>query len=56
MNLDYQRKEPTTKNGEPIVKKSDLVSEIAGVVSGNLDGLEKAPKPALVAIAAHLRG
>jgi hypothetical protein len=55
MNVGYTAKQPTTKTGEPIVKKADLVSEIGEIVSGNLDGLDKAPKPALVAIAAHLR-
>lgn len=51
----YKSKEPTTKNGEPIEKKEDLVAAIGEVVSGNLDGLEKAPKPALVAIRNFVR-
>ena len=50
MGLPYARKEPTSKDGSPVTKKGDLVSEIGAVVSGNLDGLEKAPKPALVAL------
>lgn len=56
MNVPYARKEPTTKDGQPIEKKGDLVAEIAAVVGGNLDGLEKAPKPALVALRDHLAG
>lgn len=51
MEVAYERKQPTTKTGEPIVSKAKLVEQIAGVVSGNLEGLEKAPKPALQAIA-----
>lgn len=46
----YKSKEPTTKSGEPIEHKDDLVAEIGRVVEGNLAGLEKAPKAALVAI------
>jgi hypothetical protein len=54
MALPYARKEPTAKDGSPVTKKTDLVERIAAIVTGNLDGLEKAPKPALVAIAAYL--
>ena len=46
----YLKQEPTTKSGEPIVSKADLVAEIGTVVDGNLDGLEKAPKAALLAL------
>ena len=56
MEVAYERKQPTTKTGEPVTKKETLVSEIAAIVGANLDGLEKAPKPALVALARHLRG
>lgn len=55
MDVGYQSKQPTTKSGEPIEKKLDLVREIAEVVSGNLTDLEKAPKPALVAIRNFVR-
>lgn len=51
MGLPYATKQPTTKTGEPVTKKDALVSQIAAVVEGNLDGLEKAPKPALYALA-----
>jgi hypothetical protein len=51
MGVAYERKQPTTKTGEPVTKKETLVSQIAEVVEGNLDGLEKAPKPALHALA-----
>lgn len=54
MGLPYARKEKTSKDGSPITKKDDLVKRIAAIVSGNLDGLDNAPKPALLAIAAYL--
>ena len=51
MNLPYATKQPTTKNGEPVTKKETLVSEISEIVGVNLEGLEKAPKPVLHALA-----
>lgn len=51
MGVAYERKQPTTKTGEPVVSKADLVEQIGAVVDGNLEGLEKAPKPALQAVA-----
>ena len=50
MGLPYERKQATTKTGEAVERKEALVAEIAKFVVGNLDGLEKAPKPALQAI------
>lgn len=50
MGLPYATKAPVTKSGEPVTKKETLVSEIAAIVGSNLDGLEKAPKPALYAL------
>lgn len=50
MNVPYNRKQPTTKTGGKIENKAGLVAEIGEIVSGNLDGLDKAPKPALQAI------
>ncbi len=50
MGLPYERKGKVTKSGDPVEHKDDLVKEIATFVTGNLDGLEKAPKPALQAI------
>jgi hypothetical protein len=55
MDVGYQRQQPTTKTGEPVTKKETLVSEIAAIVGANLDGLDKAPKPALHALAAWAR-
>ena len=46
----YQRKVATTKTGEAVEQKAALVAEIATLVGANLDGLDKAPKPALQAI------
>ncbi len=51
MDIGYQAKVRTTKTGEPITHKDDLVAEIGRVVEGNLAGLEKAPKAALQALA-----
>lgn len=48
--IPYQRKVAVSKTGEAIQSKLDIVAEIGKVVSGNLDGLDKAPKPALVAV------
>lgn len=56
MGVAYERKQPTTKSGAKIEKKETLVAEIAKLVEGNLDGLEKAPKPALQAIRDFLVG
>lgn len=47
MGVAYERKQPTTKAGGKVEKKETIVSEIAAIVGGNLDGLEKAPKGAL---------
>jgi len=56
MGLTYQRKVATTKSGDPVENKAALVKEIAGFVTGNLDGLDKAPKPALQALRNALAG
>jgi hypothetical protein len=50
MNVEYQRKQPTTKSGGKVENKAAIVSEISGLVAGNLDGLDKAPKAALQAL------
>ena len=50
MGLPYAKKLAVSKNGEPIERKENLVSDIARYVPGSLDGLEKASKPALVNI------
>jgi hypothetical protein len=54
MEVEYARKEPTSKTGEPVTNKSKLVEEIAAVVGGNLSGLEKAPKGVLTNLRNHL--
>jgi hypothetical protein len=56
MELPYQRKLPTTKSGDPVESKATIVAELATLVEGNLDGLDKAPKPALQALRNALRG
>ncbi len=56
MGVEYQSKAPTRKDGTPVARKEALVAEIATLVEGNLDGLEKAPREALVALRAHLAG
>lgn len=55
MEVGYNAKQPTTKSGDPVTKKDALVSEIAAIVGSNLDGLEKAPKAALHALASFAR-
>jgi hypothetical protein len=50
----YQAKERVSKSGEPIERKEAIVAEIAALVGRNMEGLEKAPKQALVAIRAAL--
>lgn len=54
MNVAYERKVATTKTGGKIENKADLVAEIGKLVEGNLEGLDKAPKPALQAIRNYL--
>lgn len=55
MGVAYERKQPTTKAGGKVEKKETIVAEIATLVSGNLDGLDKAPKAALQALRDHLK-
>lgn len=50
MGLPYARKVAVRKDGSPVASKADIVAEIAKVVTGNLEGLDKAPREALVAI------
>ena len=52
MGLPYAKKVAVSKTGEPVIRKENLVSEIARYAPGSLDGLEKASKPALVNILA----
>jgi len=54
MGVPYATKAPVTKTGEPVRSKEKIVAEIGAVVSGNLEGLEKAPKEALKAVAAFV--
>lgn len=57
MGLPYARKQPTTKDGRAVVKKSDLVSQIAslaGVTASKLEGMDASPKAALEAIVTAL--
>jgi len=50
MGVAYERKQPQTKNGQPVERKEAIVAQIAELVEGNLDGLDKAPKAALQAL------
>lgn len=56
MELPYAKKGPVTKTGEAVVRKETLVEKIRGYTgaTANLEGLEKASKPALVAVLAAL--
>ncbi len=55
MGLTYERKQPTTKSGGKVEKKETIVSEIAALVGGNLDGLDKAPKGVLQTLRDHIK-
>lgn len=48
--IAYQRKVAVTKTGAPVEDKATIVAQCAELVGANLDGLEKAPKPALQAL------
>lgn len=48
--IAYQRKVAVTKTGAPVEDKAAIVAQCAELVGANLDGLEKAPKPALQAL------
>lgn len=50
MGVAYERKQPVTKSGQPVERKEAIVAEIASMVEGNLEGLDKAPKQALQAL------
>lgn len=54
MKVPYDKQKPVTKTGEPVIRKEDLVAKIAAYTGGDLDGLEKASKPALQAVLAAL--
>jgi len=54
MEIPYAKRVPTTKTGDPVMRKELLVSQIAHYVTGDLTGLEKASKPALQSILAAL--
>lgn len=56
MGLPYQRKVAVTKTGAPVESKATICAQISELVSGNLDGLDKAPKPALQALRDALAG
>lgn len=47
MGVAYERKQSTTKNGGKVERKEAIVAEIAAIVGGSLDGLDKAPKGVL---------
>jgi hypothetical protein len=50
----YKAKEKVSKTGGKIESKEAIVADIAAIVGKNLDGLEKAPKQALVTLRARL--
>lgn len=56
MGVSYERKVATTKTGAPVEKKESIVSELEAIVGETLEGLEKAPKPALQILRNHLAG
>ena len=50
----YKAKDKVSKTGGKIESKEAIVADIAAIVGKNLDGLEKAPKQALIALRAKL--
>lgn len=54
MGVEYERKAAVTKTGAPVESKEKIVGQIAELVGATLDGLEKAPKPALQALRDYL--
>lgn len=57
MEVPYEKKGPVTKTGEAVIRKETLVEQISKYTAAgsNLDGLEKASKPALIAVLAALK-
>lgn len=56
--ITYERKQPTTKDGKPVTKKTDLVNSIAalaGVNAAKLSGMDNSPKNALETLVAALQ-
>ena len=54
MGVAYERKVAVTKTGAKVESKEKIVAEIAELIGASLDGLEKAPKPALQAVRDYL--
>ena len=50
----YKSKEKVSKTGGKIESKEAIVADIAAIVGKNLDGLEKAPKQALITLRTRL--
>ena len=46
----YKAKERVSKSGGKIERKEEIVADIAAIVKANMEGLEKAPKLALIEI------
>jgi len=49
-DVTYVRKAKVTKSGGKVESKEDIVAQLTALTSANLDGLDKAPKPALQAL------
>ncbi len=55
--IDYERKQPTTKTGEPVADKADLVAQIAEQLGvSKIESLAKADKAALRAVLDAVKG
>jgi len=57
LGLEYNSAKPSRKDGEPVAKKSAVVSDIAGLLhmpEHHLAGLEKATRGSLVALLKQL--
>jgi len=55
--IDYQRKEPVTKTGEPVADKADIVDELAVLLGvRQIASLAKADKAALRIVLEAVKG
>lgn len=53
-DVTYVNKAKVTKSGGKVESKADIVAQIQEMVKGNLEGLDKAPKPALQTVRDYL--
>ena len=52
--IEYEKKKRVSKSGAPIVRKSDLVAKLEGLIGEKLEGLEKSSKEPLEIVLNYL--